>query len=175
MRYQNLLGHLSKAILVGGVFTLVPLINAPMIGGADRVSYDSANMCIPQPMPLAKPKPVAHRPFPKPIKVWEGISGWYGEPFDGQPTANGEIYNMYGATAAHLTLPMGSVVRVVNLRTHRSEIVRINDRGPYVDGRELDVSYEVARRLGFARCGLARVRMELLEVPKRPAGTPETD
>lgn len=155
---------------------MVPLINAPMIGGADRVSYDAAAMCSPQPMSLARPNPaLAHKPLPKPIKVWEGISTWYGEPFDGQQTANGEIYDMYGTTAAHPTLPLGSVVRVVNLRTHRSQIVRINDRGPYVEGRELDVSYEVARRLGFARCGVAHVRMELLEVPKRPAGTRASD
>ena len=140
------------------------------------MSYNSADICKPQVGQLVQPRPVlARRPLPKPLKVWEGISGWYGEPFDGQPTANGETYDMYGITAAHLTLPMGSIVRVVNLRTHRSEIVRINDRGPYVEGRELDVSYEVARRLGFARCGLARVRMELLEVPKRPAVTHETD
>jgi rare lipoprotein A len=74
---------------------------------------------------------------------------------------------MYGATAAHQTLPLGSIVRVVNPRNHRSEVVRINDRGPYIEGRELDVSYEVARRLGFDQRGLAKVRLELLEVPTR--------
>jgi rare lipoprotein A len=104
----------------------------------------------------------------KPLKTWECVSSWYGEAFDGQPTANGETYDMYAATAAHPTLPLGSVVRVVNLRNHRSQIVRINDRGPYVDGRELDVSYAVARNLGFANRGLSRVRIELLEVPSRP-------
>ena len=75
---------------------------------------------------------------------------------------------MYATTAAHPTLPLGSIVRVVNMRNHRSQIVRINDRGPYVEGRELDVSYEVARRLGFDGKGLAKVRVELLEVPSRP-------
>jgi rare lipoprotein A (peptidoglycan hydrolase) len=105
---------------------------------------------------------------PKPLKVWEGVSSWYGEDFDGQPTANGETYDMYAATAAHPTLPLGSVVRVVNLRNHRSQVVRINDRGPYVEGRELDVSYGVAQKLGFEHRGLDRVRIELLEVPSRP-------
>jgi len=76
---------------------------------------------------------------------------------------------MYAITAAHPTLPLGSVVRVVNTRNHRSQVVRINERGPYVVGRELDVSYEVARRLGFDQSGLAKVRLELLEVPSRPA------
>jgi len=101
----------------------------------------------------------------KPLKVWDCISSWYGADFDGLPTANGETYDMNAATAAHPTLPLGSVVRVINLRNHRSAIVRINDRGPFVEGRDLDVSYAVARRLGFAHRGLSRVRVELLELP----------
>jgi rare lipoprotein A len=105
---------------------------------------------------------------PKPLAVWECTTSWYGEDFDGQPTANGETYDMYAETAAHPTLPLGSIVRVVNPRNHRSQVVRINDRGPYVVGRELDVSYEVARRLGFDQRGLAKVRLELLDVPTRP-------
>jgi rare lipoprotein A len=104
----------------------------------------------------------------KPLAVWECTTSWYGEDFDGQPTATGEKYDMYGETAAHPTLPLGSIVRVVNPRNHRSQIVRINDRGPYVEGRELDVSYEVARRLGFDQRGVAKVRLELLKVPTRP-------
>ena len=82
----------------------------------------------------------------KPLAVWECITSWYGEDFDGQPTANGETYDMYARRP--LTRPSaGSIVRVVNTRNHRSQVVRINDRGPYVEGRELDVSYEVARSL----------------------------
>src|SRR5579863_137669 len=104
----------------------------------------------------------------KPLAVSECTSRWSGEDFDGQPTATGEPYDMYGATAAHPTLPLGSLVLVTNTKNHRSEIVRINDRGPYVEGRELDVSYEVARNLGFDQRGLAKVRLELLEVPSRP-------
>jgi rare lipoprotein A (peptidoglycan hydrolase) len=105
---------------------------------------------------------------PKPLAVWECTTSWYGGDFDGLTTANGETYDMYAETAAHPTLPLGSIVRVVNTRNHRSQIVRINDRGPYVEGRELDVSYEVARRLGFDQTGLAKVRLELLKVPTRP-------
>jgi len=111
----------------------------------------------------------------KPLAVWECTSSWYGDDFDGQPTANGETYDMYATTAAHPTLPLGSIVRVVNPRNHRSQIVRINDRGPYVEGRELDVSYEVARRLGFDQHGLAKVRLELLEVPSRPRASERAD
>ena len=103
----------------------------------------------------------------KPLAVWECTTSWYGEDFDGQLTADGETYDMYADTAAHPTLPLGSIVRVVNTQNHRSQVVRINDRGPYVEGRELDVSYEVARRLGFDERGLAKVRLELLKVPSR--------
>ncbi len=111
---------------------------------------------------------VAHPSEPvRPLRVWAGVASWYGPGFDGQLTANGEIYDMNMATAAHLTLPFGSLVRVVNPKTGRSQLVRINDRGPYVDGREIDVSYMVARRLGMEQKGIARVRLELLEVPQR--------
>lgn len=105
----------------------------------------------------------------KPLAVWECTTSWYGEDFDGLPTATGETYDMYAETAAHPTLPLGSIVRVVNTRNHKSQVVRINDRGPYVEGRELDVSYRVAQELGFDQRGLAKVRLELLKVPPRPA------
>ena len=107
----------------------------------------------------------------KPLAIWECTTSWYGDDFDGLPTANGETYDMYADTAAHPTLPLGSIVRVVNMRNHRSQVVRINDRGPYVEGRELDVSYEVARKLGFDQHGLAKVRLELLQVPSRAVTT----
>lgn len=108
----------------------------------------------------------------KPLRTFDCLSSWYGADFDGQLTADGEIYDMYGQTAAHPTLPLGSVVRVMNLRTRRTAIVRINDRGPYIPGRGLDVSYQVARELGFARRGTARVRVELLKVPSSKATLP---
>jgi len=111
---------------------------------------------------------VAHTSEPiKPLRVWHGLASWYGSRFHGRVTANGERYDMNAATAAHPTLPFGSLVRVVNLRTGRSRVVRINDRGPFVEGREIDLSYEAACRLGMEDRGLARVRLELLEVPQR--------
>lgn len=106
--------------------------------------------------------------IPKPIAVWYCTTSWYGDELEGQITATGESYDPAGATAAHPTLPLGSIVRVVNTRNHRSQVVRINDRGPYIGGRDLDVSYEVAHRLGFDQRGLAKVRLELLEVPSHP-------
>ena len=103
----------------------------------------------------------------KPLRSWVGVSSWYGPGFHGRETANGEIYDMYGATAASRTLPLGSVVRVINQETGRSRVVRINDRGPYIAGRDIDLSYEVARSLGLEVRGVARVRIELLHVPQR--------
>jgi rare lipoprotein A (peptidoglycan hydrolase) len=118
------------------------------------------------------PQPSTHmtsKTQQRPLATWECTTSWYGHDFDGQQTANGETYDMYAETAAHPTLPLGSVVRVVNTRNHRSDVVRINDRGPYVEGRELDVSYAVAKKLGIDNRGTAKVRLELLEVPTRPA------
>jgi rare lipoprotein A (peptidoglycan hydrolase) len=104
----------------------------------------------------------------KPIRVWSGRASWYGSQFHGRKTASGEDFDMNASTAASPTLPFGSLVRVYNPKTHVGQLVRINDRGPFVDGRELDVSYLVARRLGIQERGISRLRIELLEVPKRP-------
>ncbi len=129
--------------------------------------------------PAAERPPQAEHPLPaqseSPLMVWMGVGSWYGAEFDGRMTASGEIYDMYGATAAHPTLPMGSIVRIVNEETGRSQVVRINDRGPFIEGREIDVSYSVARALGFVERGLAQVRIELLRVPARRAPRPQTE
>jgi rare lipoprotein A len=101
------------------------------------------------------------------LKVWYGEASWYGPTFEGRTTASGELYDMTASTAAHPKLPFGSMVRLINPRTGRSTIVRINDRGPFIGGRELDVSYQVAEKLGMINRGVAKLRMELLEVPKR--------
>ena len=98
-----------------------------------------------------------------------GTASWYGDYFEGRPTASGEPFNMYDMTAAHLTLPLGTLVRVTNLRNHRSVIVRINDRGPYVDGRIVDLSFNAARVLHFDQQGLQRVRLDIVPRHKAPA------
>jgi rare lipoprotein A len=94
-----------------------------------------------------------------------GTASWYGEYFQGKETASGEPFDMQALTAAHPTLPLGSFVRVTNLRNGRAVVVRINDRGPVVEGRIIDVSYNTARVLGFHERGLQRVRLDLV----RPA------
>ncbi len=96
----------------------------------------------------------------KPYQV--GTASWYGEYFQGKETASGEPYDMNDLTAAHPTLPLGTFVKVTNLRNGRSVVLRINDRGPVVDGRIIDVSYNAARVLGFKARGLQRVRLDLI-------------
>lgn len=96
----------------------------------------------------------------KPFQV--GTASWYGEYFEGKPTASGEPYDMHAFTAAHPSLPLGTYVRVTNLRNRRSVIVRVNDRGPVVDGRIIDLSYGAARSLGMKTRGIQRVRLDLI-------------
>ena len=103
----------------------------------------------------------------KPIKVWLGNASWYGPHFDGRKTANGERFSAESLTAAHPNLPFGSWVRVVNTRNGKFELVRINDRGPYQEGREIDVSYRVARKIGLINSGVSQVRLELLQLPPK--------
>jgi rare lipoprotein A len=103
-----------------------------------------------------------------------GMASWYGEPYHGHFAANGELYDMEAMTAAHPTLPFNTVVRVVNLSNDRSVQVRIIDRGPYVDGRIIDVSRAAARSLGLLDSGMDRVRIEVLRAgdPAAPVLVP---
>jgi len=96
-----------------------------------------------------------------------GIASWYGEDFHGGATANGETYDMNALTAAHRTLPLPSMVRVTNLDNGRQLALRINDRGPFVNNRIIDVSRRAAQLLGFEQAGTARVRVEILEAESR--------
>jgi hypothetical protein len=154
----------GKAALAATVLLWSATLIAPPNGGSQPLLHEIPQIPV-LAVSLAPPNP-ALKPAPL-IQAWDCVAGWYGEAFDGQPTANGEVYDMYAETAAHPSLPLGSIVRVINLRTKRSDVVRINDRGPFVAGRELDVSFAVAQKLGFADNGVAHVRVELLEVPKR--------
>ncbi|CAI8735008.1 septal ring lytic transglycosylase RlpA family protein [Pseudomonas sp. IT-P260] len=92
--------------------------------------------------------------------VASGTASWYGTKFHGQNTANGEVYDLYGMSAAHKTLPLPSYVRVTNLDNNRSVILRVNDRGPFYSDRIIDLSYAAAKKLGYAEIGTARVKVE---------------
>ena len=118
--------------------------------------------------PVMEAPLVAHLSAPvKPLKVWVGNASWYGPEFDGRKTANGEQFNSESLTAAHPNLPFGSWVRIVNTHNGKFEVVRINDRGPYQEGREIDVSYRVARKIGLINSGVSQVRLELMQLPPR--------
>jgi rare lipoprotein A len=92
-----------------------------------------------------------------------GVASFYGRECKGRPTASGERFDPSRLTAAHRTLPLGTCVRVTNLENGRRIVVRINDRGPYIHGRVIDLSRAAARRLGFADDGITRVRLEILK------------
>ena len=96
-------------------------------------------------------------------KTFTGISSYYGKKFHGKLTANGEIFDMYGLTAAHKEIPLNTIVRVTNLANDKSLILRINDRGPYVGNRILDCSYGAAKKLGFLNQGNTEVRIDVIE------------
>ena len=114
----------------------------------DRVAYVK---------PEIQKKAVKNRPYQI------GTASWYGEDFEGKPTASGEDYEMYEMTAAHPTLPLGSYVRVTNLRNGRAVVVKVNDRGPIIADRIIDLSYGAAQALQFQERGLQRVRLDVVK------------
>ncbi|MBI1896733.1 MAG: septal ring lytic transglycosylase RlpA family protein [Acidobacteria bacterium] len=107
--------------------------------------------------------------LPAPPRIGDtehGVASWYGHPYHGRRAANGEIYDMEKFTAAHRTLPFDTWVRVRNLANERTVDVRIQDRGPFVDGRIIDLSHAAAREIGLIGPGIARVRLTVIEPPE---------
>ena len=104
-------------------------------------------------------------PDAKPLLIETGMASWYGAPYHNRRGSNGEIYNMNAMTAAHRTLPLGCIVRVTNVKTGHSALVRITDRGPFVEGRVLDLSYAAAQKVDVWQPGVAQVRLEVLQSP----------
>ena len=101
----------------------------------------------------------------KPIYTETGLASWYGPPYHNRKAASGEVFNTHALTAAHKTLPMNSVVRVTNEKTNESVIVRINDRGPFVGDRVIDLSLAAAKKVSVWRAGVAKVKLEVLSAP----------
>jgi rare lipoprotein A len=119
----------------------------------------------PPPVPLPPSAVVVPLAAPAPDQIYRetGLASWYGKEFHGRKTASGEVFDMYALTAAHRTLPVGTVIRVTNLDNFKSVKVTINDRGPFVKNWVLDLSYGAAKELGFVEQGVARVKIETLE------------
>ena len=116
-----------------------------------------------------RPLPQTHEqtaPTGKPTIIQFGTASWYGPGFHGHETASGETFNQHALTAAHRTLPLGTEAKVTNLATGQSVIVKINDRGPYVKGRHLDLSRAAAKRIGLIKRGIAKVKIEA-RTPRR--------
>jgi rare lipoprotein A len=101
----------------------------------------------------------------RPLATETGRASWYGPPYHNRRGSNGEVYNMHAMTAAHRTLPLGSIVRVTNLKTGHMALVRITDRGPFIPGRILDLSLAAARKLDVYVPGVAEVRVEVMQAP----------
>lgn len=176
---------------VGLVLSAVLLLNACVSteqlnqgGGsqAGRVQRDSGPeqpldvSHIPDPVPRWEPRTAAGNKSPYTVlgKTYQllpssdnyreqGLASWYGRKFHGAKTSNGEIYDMYGMTAAHKTLPIPTFVRVKNLENGREVIVRVNDRGPFHDGRIIDLTYTAAKKLGFVDKGVASVEVTAID------------
>lgn len=115
-----------------------------------------SDACAQQKAPTSSPAPVKRH------SVETGKASWYGKAHQGQRTASGEAFDMHALTAAHRTLPFGTIVRVTNLKSGKSVQVRINDRGPYRRDRIIDLSYEAAKKLGFISRGTARVEISVV-------------
>lgn len=123
-------------------------------------------------------KPRVKLPAPTPARIGaveRGDASWYGDPYHGRRTSNGEIYDMDGLTAAHLSLPFDTVVRVRNLYNGRTVDVRINDRGPFVKNRLIDLSREAARRLEMIGPGTTRVEVTVIRAPSVAARPPSAE
>ena len=108
---------------------------------------------------------VAVPPNAAPVFVETGLASWYGAPYHNRRGSNGEVYDMNAMTAAHRTLPLGSIVRVTNVKTGQSAIVRITDRGPFVEGRIIDLSLAAAKKVDVWRPGIAKVRLDVIKTP----------
>jgi rare lipoprotein A len=102
----------------------------------------------------------------QPLHVETGLASWYGPNYHSRPASSGEIYDQHGYTAAHRTLPLHTLVRVTNVKNGSSTLVRINDRGPFIEGRIIDLSLAAAQKIDVWRPGVAPVRVEVLEAPK---------
>jgi rare lipoprotein A len=155
--------------------SLAFLLFAVLLSGCSHHAYSPPPPAAPpvatQPS-VARPAPTAPHGPPAIAGeyVEEGVASWYGDPFNGHRTSNGEIYDMYQFTAAHRTLPFGAVLRVTNLSNGKQTEVRVNDRGPFVGNRIIDLSLSAARAIDMVGPGTAQVRIEMLGGPSPNVG-----
>ena len=139
-------------------------LTALFAAGCKHRTYTAAPpvAAAPQPAPSGPPPAAERQPAVPGVYVEEGVASWYGIPFEGHRTSNGEIYDMHQFTAAHRTLPFGAIIRVTNLRNGKQTEVRINDRGPFVANRVIDLSLSAAQAIDMVGPGTAMVRLEMI-------------
>jgi rare lipoprotein A len=146
--------------------TLVMLVAVTGLGAASRLNNSSRNASATTiQQHKAKIRRPPHRSGSKDHPYQVGRASWYGKYFHGKKTASGETYNMFQFTAAHQELPLGTYVKVTNLRNQRWVVVRVNDRGPVPESRIIDLSYGAASMLGLRAHGIERVRLDLVDTP----------
>jgi rare lipoprotein A len=167
-------GHIKAGSFWNGFFTLLILIGIAAFGcaiGERRIlegSYEKPAIVVPetvesQPAKSYSINGITHYPLSNEDGfVQEGVASWYGKEFHGRKTSSGEIYNMHEKTAAHKTLPFGTYLKVENLSNQREVIVKVNDRGPFVKGRIIDLSFAAGKEIGLIDPGVTKVRLVAL-------------
>jgi rare lipoprotein A len=166
---RRFLASAISALLVCGIASAASSLDAisPKSGSPNPVRSGSVKEA-------SKATIRASKPTTKSTKVQVGTASWYGKQFHGRQTASGDTYDMFQFTAAHRTLPLGTIVKVTNLRNGKWVIVKVNDRGPYVGHRLVDLSYGAAQMLAFRQRGIEKVKLEVIE-PETLAMNVSTD
>ncbi|HKS67620.1 MAG TPA: septal ring lytic transglycosylase RlpA family protein [Candidatus Acidoferrales bacterium] len=165
------LPHGLASLRIPTLFSMVAVLLA-VSGCARRNVSVQPPATAPQPsaQPSGPPPAVERQPAVAGQYVEDGVASWYGVPFDGHRTSDGEIYDMHQFTAAHRTLPFNSIVRVTNLSNGKQTEVRVNDRGPFVANRVIDLSFAAAQAIGMVGPGTAQVRLDVVSGPSPAAG-----
>jgi rare lipoprotein A len=158
--------HTLMALFRVGTLCAVVTLSAACAGtvGPSTVQAPSAPMASAVTSSATAPAPISTAASRE-----TGTAGWYGKEYQGKKTASGEVFDMNGLTAAHRTLPLGTVIRVTNLDNFKNVKIKINDRGPFTESRILDLSYGAAKELGFVAEGTARVQIEIVDAGREPA------
>lgn len=164
-----MLAGLAIALAVAGCAARRPATSVPVSAPAPQTAPPGQIPTVPS-QPSGAPPSVENAPAVPGQYTEQGVASWYGVPFNGRRTSNGEIYNMFQYTAAHRTLPFGAVVRVTNLSNGKQVEVRINDRGPFVANRIIDLSYSGAVAVGMIGTGTAPVRLDVVAGPNPNVG-----
>ncbi len=152
--------HIDAVICFVIACVFIGCTSTPRFAERNGNSHKETSSKESEPAPSAQPERTSSD---KPLLTLEGIASYYADDFNGKQTSNGENFDMNSFTAAHRTFPFGTKIRVTNLENSKTVIVRVNDRGPYKEGRMIDLSRGAAQAIDLVRTGTARVRLEVLE------------